>query len=93
MKRLKIVDQPVPVLLKDMYLVNPQLNSIVKGIQSMARRKKLTVRMTSSFDEVIDWCFRGNVRAAIVKKIASAAGGEVSARNNEQGGLTVRAVF
>lgn len=72
MKQLKIVDQPVPVLLKDMYLVNPQLNSIVKGIQSMARRKKLTVRMTSSFDEVIDWCFRGNVRAAIVLSYSKA---------------------
>ena len=30
---------------------------------------------------------------AIVKKIITAAGGEVSAFNNEQGGLTVRAVF
>ena len=34
MKQLKIVDKPVPVLLKDMYLVNPQLNSIVKGVKN-----------------------------------------------------------
>lgn len=37
---------------------------------------------------------RGNgLGLAIVRKIVTAAGGEVSACNNEQGGLTVRAVF
>lgn len=40
MKEPKIINQQVPVLLENMYLINPQLNSIVKGIQSMARRKK-----------------------------------------------------
>lgn len=72
MKQPSPFGQQVPVLLENMFLVNPQLNSIVKGVQSMARRRKLTVRMSSSFDEVAAWCRRGKVRAAIVLSCSKA---------------------
>lgn len=56
----------VPVLIENMYLINAQLNRIVKGIQSMAQRRKLTVRMTTSFEELVAWCRTAELRAAIV---------------------------
>ena len=85
MKGPKIINQQVPVLLENMYLINPQLNSIVKGIQSMARRKKLTVRMSSSFEEVAGWCRRAKLRAAIVLSYSKSDAADLARRFYERG--------
>ena len=85
MKEPKIINRQVPVLLENMYLINPQLNSIVKGIQSMARRKKLTVRMSSSFDEVTGWCRRAKLRAAIVLSYSKSDAADLARRFYERG--------
>ena len=75
---MKIMEQPVPVFVSETYFVNHQLNRVVKGIQNAARRKKLTVRMTSSLPEVIGWCKSWEISTCIVLCYSLADASEIA---------------
>lgn len=63
---MKSTEQFIPVLVTETYYTNYHLNRVAKGIQSAARRKKLSVRMSSVLEEIISWCKEQDLPSCIV---------------------------